>query len=175
MNNDQLNKIMNCNCLQSVIKNDEKRYTMVDTRGGYNIAYKVTGQTKIQVGCDVKYTRNGNPAEHFLTIAVLFCPICGEKTKHTVEKGSFYEQCQQEPKKSVLEGNESQQIEGDKVLTNSTMTLLDDYKRKLINITERLAQNVNNGSINDIQRTERLKTKQAEYRTFIVELDRCFK
>jgi len=56
-------------------------------------------------------------------------------------------------------------------------TLLEDYKRKLKNVNEMLDfdSNINNGSINDIKRFERLNTKASQYRAFIVDIERAIK
>ena len=51
--------------------------------------------------------------------------------------------------------------------------LLEDYKRKLKNVEELIENNTNDGSIQDIKREERLKTKAAEYRAFIVDIKRA--
>lgn len=52
-------------------------------------------------------------------------------------------------------------------------TLLDDYKRKLQTAEEFIRNNKNNGSIHDEKRAERLNTKAAEYRSFIVDIERA--
>lgn len=52
-------------------------------------------------------------------------------------------------------------------------TLLEDYKRKLKNINELIEKNTSNGSIVHQRREERLNTKAAEYRTFIVDIERA--
>jgi hypothetical protein len=52
-------------------------------------------------------------------------------------------------------------------------TLLEDYKRKLKNIKELIKKNTSNGSILHQRREERLNTKSAEYRTFIVDIERA--
>ena len=52
-------------------------------------------------------------------------------------------------------------------------TLLEDYQRKLDNITTLVEKNKNNGSINDIERYTRLRTKESEYRAFIVDIERA--
>ncbi len=52
-------------------------------------------------------------------------------------------------------------------------TLLEDYKRKLQTIVEFIKNNKNNGSINDEKRAERLNTKAAVYRSFIVDIERA--
>jgi hypothetical protein len=51
--------------------------------------------------------------------------------------------------------------------------LLEDYQRKLRTAEELIADNRNNGSIHDERRAERLITKAAEYRTFIVDIERA--
>lgn len=50
--------------------------------------------------------------------------------------------------------------------------LIEDYKRRLATITEVIDGFKSNGSINDISKDARLKTKQSEYRTIIAELER---
>ena len=52
-------------------------------------------------------------------------------------------------------------------------TLLEDYKRRLKSVTELIEKTRSNGSIVHQRREERLKTKAAEYRTFIVEIERA--
>ena len=51
--------------------------------------------------------------------------------------------------------------------------LLDDYKRRLKSVTELIEKAHSNGSIVHQRREERLNTKAAEYRTFIVEIERA--
>lgn len=53
--------------------------------------------------------------------------------------------------------------------------LIEDYKRRLQNVTDMLSKFKSNGSINDEKKDERLKTKAAEYRTFIAELEKAIK
>ncbi len=48
--------------------------------------------------------------------------------------------------------------------------LLEDYKRRLVTISDIIISTGNNGGENDIKKMERLKTKQSEYQTFICEL-----
>lgn len=50
--------------------------------------------------------------------------------------------------------------------------LIEDYQRKLANISALIQNNTNNGSVLDERRDERLKTKAAEYRSFIADLER---
>jgi uncharacterized phage protein (TIGR01671 family) len=55
-------------------------------------------------------------------------------------------------------------------------TLLEDYKRKLKNINELISKQLysfSNGSIVHQRREERLNTKAAEYRAFIVDIERA--
>lgn len=51
--------------------------------------------------------------------------------------------------------------------------LLEDYQRRLKNVTDMLDNFTSNGSTNDIRKKERLTTKASEYRTFIAELERA--
>ena len=51
--------------------------------------------------------------------------------------------------------------------------LIEDYKRRLKTVEEMLSNFNNCGSMNDIRKDERLKTKAAEYRTFIAEMERA--
>jgi hypothetical protein len=53
--------------------------------------------------------------------------------------------------------------------------LLEDYQRRLSTVTNMIANNKNNGSINDNKKAERLSTKQSEYRAFIAELEKTLK
>lgn len=48
--------------------------------------------------------------------------------------------------------------------------LMANYSGRLKELSERMATTKNNGSVNDIQRTERFNTKQSEYLEFIKEL-----
>lgn len=50
--------------------------------------------------------------------------------------------------------------------------IIDDYKRRLENISELIKSQTHNGSVYDIQKRERLVTKQSEYRTFISDLSK---
>jgi hypothetical protein len=50
--------------------------------------------------------------------------------------------------------------------------LIQDYKRRLDTINQMIANFKSNGSVNDIRKDERLKTKAGEYMTFIVEMER---
>ena len=52
-------------------------------------------------------------------------------------------------------------------------TLLEDYKRKLEAMEFMIHDNINNGSIRDIERRTRLNTKASEYRSFIVDIERA--
>ncbi len=53
--------------------------------------------------------------------------------------------------------------------------LIEDYKRRLDTINQMIENFKSNGSINDIRKYERLKTKAAEFRTFIAEMERELK
>lgn len=50
--------------------------------------------------------------------------------------------------------------------------LIEDYKRKLATVNEMLENKKSNGSISDNEKFIRLKTKAANYRTFIAELEK---
>ncbi len=50
--------------------------------------------------------------------------------------------------------------------------LIEDYKRRLGTAEEMIATTKDSGSRNDIAKMERLKTKAANYRTFITEMER---
>lgn len=52
-------------------------------------------------------------------------------------------------------------------------TLLEDYKRKLNNVKELIEKQRSNGCIVHQRREERLNTKAAEYRAFIVDIERA--
>ena len=52
-------------------------------------------------------------------------------------------------------------------------TLLEDYKRKLKSVKELIDKQHSNGSIVHQRREERLNTKAAEYRAFIVDIERA--
>jgi hypothetical protein len=51
--------------------------------------------------------------------------------------------------------------------------LIEDYKRRLQAVNTILEKGKNSGSVADIEKFQRLNTKASEYRTFIVELERC--
>jgi len=51
--------------------------------------------------------------------------------------------------------------------------LLEDYKRRLKIVNKFISKQRSNGSIVHQRREERLNTKAAEYRTFIVEIERA--
>jgi len=52
-------------------------------------------------------------------------------------------------------------------------TLLEDYQRRLVTVDETVKTTKNTGSLNDIEKMTRLRTKASEYRTFIVEIQRA--
>lgn len=54
-------------------------------------------------------------------------------------------------------------------------TLIEDYERRLKSVEDMLNNFKSSGSINDIRKDERLKTKASEYRTIIAELKRELK
>lgn len=51
-------------------------------------------------------------------------------------------------------------------------TLIEDYERRLKSVEDILHNFKSSGSVNDIRKDERLKTKASEYRTIIAELKR---
>lgn len=51
--------------------------------------------------------------------------------------------------------------------------LIEDYKRRLQSVNTILEKGKNSGSIADIEKFERLKTKASEFKTFIAKLERC--
>jgi len=53
--------------------------------------------------------------------------------------------------------------------------LINDYKRRLVTITETIETTKDTGSRNDIAKMARLKAKQGEYETFIAELQRSYR
>jgi len=53
--------------------------------------------------------------------------------------------------------------------------LIEDYQGRLDTINQMIENFKSNGSINDIRKDERLKTKAAQFRTIITELERAQK
>ena len=50
--------------------------------------------------------------------------------------------------------------------------LIEDYQRRLDTVSQMIENFKSNGSINDIRKDERLKTKAAQFRTIIAELEK---
>ena len=50
--------------------------------------------------------------------------------------------------------------------------LIEDYQRRLDTMNQMIENFKSNGSINDIRKDERLKTKAAEFKTIIAELEK---
>ncbi len=54
-------------------------------------------------------------------------------------------------------------------------TLIEDYERRLKTVEDMIHNFKSSWSIDDIRKDERLKTKAAEFRTFIAEMERELK
>lgn len=105
MNTEQLNKLMNCICLQSVIKNDIKKFTTTEELNNIQYKYVASENSAIIFHCMTIYRNTitnlntGNLVKNraekdCCNIPFLYCPICGTKTKNIIEDNSFYSKLQ---------------------------------------------------------------------------------
>jgi hypothetical protein len=107
MNKESIDKIMNCQCLQSVIENDQKKHTVTDEcHDGTTFIQTATDKSLIIFNCLTFYRKKvvdkfGRASldrleDEHCNIPFLHCPICGTKTKHNIPEESFYHQFQNE-------------------------------------------------------------------------------
>jgi len=105
MNNEKLNEIMNCKCLQSIIIQDEKKHTMNEDRLDTRTIQEPNGNGQIIFECFTSFrnkkinlkthrTEIDRNEKDFCGVPFLYCPICGIKTKHEIPTESFYAQFQ---------------------------------------------------------------------------------
>jgi hypothetical protein len=105
MNTEKLNEIMNCNCLQEVIKNDDKKFTREESQHEKSITYKLHSPSIIvfetctnyrKTVTDIKSGRVEVDRRDTDTCGIpfLYCPICGQKTKNIAPEDSWYNQFQ---------------------------------------------------------------------------------
>lgn len=99
MNKEDLNKIMNCECLQYIIDNDSQKHSREEDRFGLKIIEKSNDKGEIIFECFTSYRHkrinNKNiimdrNQKDYCGIPFFYCPICGTKTKSNAI-GSFYE------------------------------------------------------------------------------------
>lgn len=101
---ERLIKTMNCECLQSIIKNDEEKHTNEYTRLG-KIFKRISSKADIYFECNTHYKETitditfnriekNISSESKCGIPFLYCPICGQKSKTIVPKDSFYHKFQ---------------------------------------------------------------------------------
>ena len=103
MNKEKLNEIMNCECLQSIIENDNEKYSMEEERFGEKNIFTSNSNTII-FECVTSYNHKqfdskkqivkDKNEKNYCGIPFLFCPICGVKTKINIPKNNFYAQFQ---------------------------------------------------------------------------------
>ena len=113
MNKEELDNIMNCKCLQSIIENDKNSHNRQESITRYEEELTII-ETPIDKGeiifnCFTIYRRESirtNEMQSRLisslrkedekSIPLFYCPICSTKTKHTITQDSFYYQFQNE-------------------------------------------------------------------------------
>lgn len=104
---EKLNEIMNCECLQSIIEHDKKTHTIEnEILGGYKIIQTpyddcsriilecLTSYRSIGINFNTGRKEQDIPEHDHSTLPILYCPICGCKTKHNIPTESFYSQFQ---------------------------------------------------------------------------------
>ena len=121
MNIENLNKRMNCECLQCIIRKDDKRFTFDREERGIRYISKSNERGTINLFSDVSYRikkinmKNGNilrendgyntnmkighvfmdrNESEKISIPFLFCPICGTKSKIETHPDDFYTKLQ---------------------------------------------------------------------------------
>lgn len=111
MNKKDLDVLMNCQCLQSIIKNDMDRHTFEDKKminrcgleDKFSHKQTVIDSHILQPTCLTSYREEKsdrgiafkNKIEKMHSnIPFLYCPVCGTKTKQTIPEESFYCQFQ---------------------------------------------------------------------------------
>jgi len=104
MNLEKANEIMNCECLQGIIKQDEKRHNFVSETSDLKITQTPISATinfftnvifhNKKVDLEHNYLRKNIRDNEFHTIPFLHCPICGTKTKQDIPEDSFYHKFQ---------------------------------------------------------------------------------
>ena len=105
MNIEELNNLMNCICLQSVIQNDIKKFTTIEESNNIQYKYVASEKTNIIFECLTVYRHSitnlntgsivkNKDERDCCNIPFLYCPICGTKTKNIIEDNSFYAKLQ---------------------------------------------------------------------------------
>lgn len=101
MRKEQLNKTMNCECLQSIIKNDEDGHLVDSKQCGSQIiktpnreSSEVIFKTFVSYHHKIIDSSNNISKDkvepYYCSIPFLFCPICGTKSKQDIPENSFY-------------------------------------------------------------------------------------
>ena len=101
MNLEKLDEIMNCNCLQNIIKNDQNKYNSEHEMLGKKYIFTPNSNGIVIFECITEYRSkiidsNTNRVEKNVGqtdncgIPFIYCPICGKKTKTDVPEESFY-------------------------------------------------------------------------------------
>ena len=100
MNLEKLNEIMNCECLQCIIKNDEDKHNIdneyLDEKVIQNSldvdiifsSHMVYQNTKIDK--KTNHIKIDRQERDFCDIPFFYCPICGKKSKYNISYSSFY-------------------------------------------------------------------------------------
>ena len=109
MNKEDLDKIMNCKCLQSIIENDKESHNLSQTRYEGDSTLKETpiDKSEITFNCTTLFKKEvvstkgktiiNRTEKYHRNIPLFYCPICSTKTKHNVpQDDSFYYQLQNE-------------------------------------------------------------------------------
>ena len=103
MNKQRLNEVMNCQCLQSIIETDKKKYTFEDDNLGQKTTCKANDNSKIIFECYTSFhktvisndrTKFDRKQEDYCGIPFFYCPVCGTKTKLNIRNNSYYSQFQ---------------------------------------------------------------------------------
>ena len=101
INLEKLDKIMNCNCLQNIIKNDQNKYNSETENLGKKLILTPNSNGFVIFECIPKYRskmidsktnyidKNVGQTDN-CGIPFIYCPICGQKTKISVHKEDFY-------------------------------------------------------------------------------------
>lgn len=108
MNKEELDNIMNCKCLQSIIENDKESHNYSQTRYKGDSTFKETpiDKSELSFNCTTSFKKEvvNTHGETIINriekgsknIPLFYCPICSTKTKHTITQDSFYYQFQNE-------------------------------------------------------------------------------
>ena len=104
MNKEDLDKIMNCKCLQFIIENDKESHNLSQTKYGESLKETPIDKSEITFNCTTLFKKEvvskhnetiiNRTEKNHRNIPLFYCPICSTKTKHTIIQDSFYYQIQ---------------------------------------------------------------------------------